>query len=265
MPHISNSTNAAVVLKSILRISLTILIFTSVAACSRNPMGTTLPLNLADIPKIQPQLDKLTPEDRELVLGYLNRSKGDVLPAKFADPDEPLTARTFAEAIKLQREFKAKQAVNNQRMEGLREARESGMEPLRKALSVDLVKREIVTSDEATGREARQGQALNTRPVLMTTWRLINSSGDTITRASGSATVRTTSDPNSLMGIAGCYINRSEPIAIGDIIEIRCGNVNKQAGDAEKEFVNLPESSLIVTWEPQSITLASGKVMKSTD
>lgn len=265
MPNIARARAVTTTLRLVFRFSLAILFVAALAACSRNPMGTTLPLDLADIPKKQPQLDKLTAEDRELVLGYLKRSKGDVLPAKFADPDQPFTARTFAEAIKLQREFMAKQTVEDARMEGVREARESGMEPLRKALSVDLVKREIVTSDEATGREPRQGQALNTTPVLMTTWRLTNYSGDTITHVSGSATVRTTSNPNSLMGVTSCYINRSEPITVGDIVEIRCGNANKPAGDAERDFVAMSDSSLVVTWEPKSITLAGGKVMKSTD
>lgn len=221
-------------------------------------------MDLADIHKIQPQLDKLTAVDRDLVLGYLKRSKGDVLPVQFADPDQPFTARTFAEAIKLQREFLAKQVVEDARMGSLREAREAGMEPLRMALSVELVKREIVTSDEATGREARQGQALNTTPVLMTTWRLTNFADDTITHVSGSATVRTTSEPSSLMGVASCYINRIEPITIGDIVEIRCGNANKSVGEAERDFVAMPYSSLVVTWEPKSIALAGGKVLKAS-
>ena len=170
----AESTSAT---KTVLRIGIALVLVAGVAACSRNPLATPLPLNLADIPKIQPQLDRLTAEERELVLGYLNRSKGDVLPAKFADPDAPLTARTFAEAIKLQREFNASQSVDDARMDLLRAARETGMEPLRKALSVELLKREILTADQVTGREPRQGQALNNTPTLVTTWRLRNASG----------------------------------------------------------------------------------------
>jgi len=256
---------AAVASKTIFRIGLAVLFVVGVAACSRNPLGTPLPMDLADIPKIQPQLDRLTAEERDLVLGYLKRSKGDVLPAKFADPDAPFTARTFAEAIKLQREFKAKQAVQDARMDSLQEARESAMEPLRRAFYVELLKREILTADEAAGREPRQGHALNNTPTLVTTWRLINASGDTITRASGSVTVRTVSEPDSLMGVARCYFNQTEPIPVGQTVEVRCGNPNKSASDADREFVAMPESSLELTWEPQSITLAGGKVMKATN
>lgn len=249
--------------QSVVATALLTLTLAGLTACSRDPMTTTLPLNLADIPKIQPQLNKLKPEDRDLVLGYLKRSKGDVLPAKFADPDEPFTARTFAEAIKLQRDFKAKQKVQDQRTESMQEARESKLEPMRKALGIELAKREIVTSDQAMGREARPGQALNNTPMLVTTWRLINASGDTITRASGSVTVRTTSDPSSLMGITSCYIDHTEPIPIGQIVEVRCGGRNRQAGEAEKDFVSMPESSLVISWEPKSITLAGGTVMRA--
>ena len=258
-------TARATTATTLLRIAFALLFAVTMAACSRNPLATSLPLDVADIPKIQPQLDKLSSENRELVLAYLRRSKGDVLPAKFADPDEPLTARTFAEAIKLQREFNIKQAVVNARVDSLREARESGFEPLRKALSVELLKREILTADEVSGREPRQGQALNTTPTLVTTWRLLNASGDTITHFSGSVTVRTEADPTSLMGLARCYFNRSEPIPIGQAAEIRCGNPNTRAGDADKDFVSMPESSLLLTWEPETITLAGGKVMKAKD
>src|SRR6188768_385636 len=144
----------------------------AVSACSRDPRTTRLPLDLAEIPKIQPQLDKLPAEERELVLAYLQRSKGDVLPAKFADPDAPLTARTFAEAIKLQREWKVKFAKENERIEALAEAREEAYEPLRRAISATLLKREILTADEASGRQPTPGRALNNNEVLVVTYRL---------------------------------------------------------------------------------------------
>jgi hypothetical protein len=237
----------------------------SLAACSRNPMGTALPLNLADIPKIQAQLDKLKPEERELVLAYLDRSKGDVLPAKFADPDAPLTARTFAEAIKLQREFNAKMAVQDAAASVRRGARADAMAPLREALDIELLRREIATADSVSGRTPRPGQAINDRPVLVTTYRLRNTTAETITRLRASVTVRTQADPRSLMGAASCYIEHSEPISGGMTAEVRCGNANHSVGSAQKEFVDMPESTLVLGWEPKYIEFATGKVLKSAD
>lgn len=241
---------------------LAILLVAGLSACSR-PLSTALPLDLADIPKIQPQLDKLPPDERALVLAYLNRSKGDVLPAKFADPDSPFTARTFGEAIKLQRDFEAKQSVRNAQANERRGTREAALEPLREALSISLLHREIETADQVRGREPRPGQAINDKPVLVTTWLLRNTSGEAILRASGSITVRTESDPKSLMGIDGCYIDHTTPIPAGESVEVRCGNPAKGVGPGQREYVSMPETSLIVSWEPKRIELNSGRVLKT--
>jgi hypothetical protein len=235
----------------------------ALSACSRDPRTTRLPLDLADIPKIQPQLDKLPAEERELVLAYLQRSKGDVLPAKFADPDAPLTARTFAEAIKLQREWKVKFAKENERIEALAEAREEAYEPLRRAISATLLKREIVTADEAAGRQPTPGRALNNNEVLVVTYRLQNHSSETINHVTGSVQVRTESDPKSLMGAARCWIDHREPIGGSQTAEVRCSNLNQRPSAQTKEFVYMNERNLIVTWEPKTVEFATGKVLRS--
>jgi len=236
----------------------------ALSACSRDPRTTRLPLDLKDIPKIQPQLDKLPAEERELVLAYLQRSKGDVLPAKFADPDNPLTARTFAEAIKLQREWKVKHAKDDERMEALAEAREEAYEPLRRAISATLLRREIMTADEASGRPPQQGRALNNNEVLVVTYRLQNHGSDTINRVTGSVQVRSESDPKSLMGLVQCWIDHREPIGGSQSVEVRCGNLRgNSGGEKAKDFVAMDERRLIVTWEPKTVEFASGKVLRS--
>jgi len=235
----------------------------ALSACSRDPRTTRLPLDLADIPKIQPQLDKLPADERELVLAYLQRSKGDVLPAKFADPDNPLTARTFAEAIKLQKEWKVKHAQDNERIESLAEAREESYEPLRRAISATLLKREIMTADEASGRQPTPGRALNNNEVLVVTYRLQNHSSETINHVTGSVQVRIDSDPKSLMGVAQCWIDHREPIGGAQTAEVRCSNLNQRPGSRQKEFADMSERNLIVTWEPKTVEFATGKVLRS--
>ena len=249
--------------KIIVRLGLMALLVAGLSACSRGPYGTALPTDLADIPKIQPQLNKLPDDERELVLGYLRRSNGDVLPAKFADPDSPFTARTFAEAIKLQKEYKVKHAVEIARVDALQAAREAALAPLRDALSIELVSRELLSADAVSGREPTRGQAINDSPTLVTTYRLRNRTYETITDASGSVVVRTTDDPRSLMGAARCWFQSIEPLSPGQATEVRCGDIRKQAGDASNVFVALPESALILTWEPRSITFESGKVLRA--
>ncbi|WP_171092401.1 hypothetical protein [Usitatibacter rugosus] len=235
----------------------------ALSACSRDPRTTRLPLDLADIPKIQKQLDKLPPDERELVLAYLQRSKGDVLPAKFADPDNPLTARTFAEAIKLQKEWKVKHAADTERMESLAEAREEAYEPLRRAISATLLRREIMTADEASGRQPQPGRALNNNEVLVVTYRLQNHGSETITRVTGSVQVRSESDPKSLLGLAQCWIDHREPVGGSQSVEVRCSNLRGSSGERAKDFVALDERRLIVTWEPKTVEFATGKVLRS--
>lgn len=220
-------------------------------------------MSLKDIATVQPQLDKMPADERQLVLDYLNRSKGDVLLKSLADPDAPLTARTFGEAIKLQREFNAKHAVETAKMDALRAGREAAMEPLRQALQIDLVQREILPADQVSGRQPAPGQAINDKPVLVTTYRLRNTSVETITQVSGSVTVRAVADPGSLMGLDSCFISRTDSIEAGQSIEMRCGNLAKRASAVDENYVAMPDSSVVLNWEPQSITFASGKVLKS--
>lgn len=243
---------------------IAILLSGSLAACSPDPHATRLPLNLADIPKIQPQLNKLPPEERQLVLDYLNRSKGDVLPANLADPSAPLTARTFAEAIKLQKEFVVTNSAEEAKVADFRAARDAAFEPLREALGIELVRKEIVTADEATGRRPGPGEAIHDAPTLVTTYRLKNNTAQAIVHVTGSVSVRSPSDPDSLMGLDSCFIDRAEAISGGQSVEVRCGNVAKRPGDQDKEYLAMAEGSLLLRWEPKSITFEGGRVLTAS-
>lgn len=236
------------------RIALTVLLVAAAAGCSRDPRATRLPLNPQDIAKLQAPLGKLPAEERQLVLDYLARSKGSVLPPHLADPDLPLTARTFGEAITLQRDFRAKHAAELARVDALKADREAGLEPLRQALAIELVKREILTHDQASGRQPGAGQAINASPVLVTTYRLRNTSSETITQFSGSV---------SLRGLSDCFLSRDETIAPGATLELRCANLAMRAGPAEQQYVAMPADALVLRWEPRFVTFASGKMLRA--
>lgn len=241
--------------------AIAFVLLSAFTACSKDPHATRLPLNLSDIPKVQPQLDKLPANERQLVLDYLKRSNGDVLPANLADPSAPLTARTFAEAIKLQKEFVVRNSAEEARVADVRAARDAALDPLREALSIEIVKKEIVTADEATGRQPSPGQAIHDAPTLVTTYRLKNNTAQTMVHVTGSVSVRSPADPDSLMGLDRCFIDRSEPIQGGQSLEVRCGNVAQRPGDQAKEYVAMAEGSLFVRWEPKSITFEGGRVL----
>lgn len=245
----------------LIRLALTACLAAGSAACSRDPHATALPTGEAGLARVQAQLDQLPPKEQELVVAYLRRSKGTVLPARLADPDAPFTARTFGEAIRLQRDFEVRQAAENAKVAELRAAREAALEPLRRALSVELVNREILTEDQVRGRQPTRGVALRNTPILVTTYRLRNRSAETMTRVSGTITVRTKLDPASPKGLQGCYFEHTSPIPAGEAALVRCGDLNKRAGEADEVFVQMPESSLVVAWDPaspQAIAFAGG-------
>jgi hypothetical protein len=73
-----------------------------------NPLNTHLPLSNAEMAALTAELDALEPEERRLVLAYMQRSNGDRVPAMVGDPDAPLTASTFGEAVELQKAYETK-------------------------------------------------------------------------------------------------------------------------------------------------------------
>lgn len=222
----------------------------------RRPYGTLLPLDVDDLSDVQPQLDRLSEEERELVLGYLKRSNGDVLPASMADPDAPFTARNFGEAIALQKKFLREQAerdaVNAQR----RAERDRALAPLREALDLRLVKRELLTQDEALGIDTSGGakRADNGDRVLVVTYRLVNTSGREIVSAKGAADVHDAGDKRR----THCWIDQTDRIEPFARVEVRCGNAMRNAGPDERAFVDLPADKLRLLWEPAEITFADG-------
>jgi len=235
--------------------------------CSCGPHSTALPLDVDDLTPIQADLDRLPPEERELVVGYLKRSNGDVLPAQFADPDEPFTARTFGQAIVLQREFLVKQALRDRDSAARAAQREATIKPLREVLSLRLVKRELLTGDEIygiappptsgpkVGRNARSDRYT----IQVMTYRLTNRSDRDIATFSGSAEI----PGEGLMPAAQCWIDEHDTLPAHATREVRCGQPNRPANDEERLAVTRPWSQIVLVWEPAEVHFSDGQVLKA--
>ena len=222
----------------------------------RKPYGTRLPLDVDDLSEIKPQLDRLDERERELVLGYLKRSNGDVLPASMADPDAPFTARTFGEAIELQEKFLREQGERDAVAAQRSADRERALLPLRDALELRLVRRELLTPDQALGIDASGSakRADNGQRVLVVTYSLVNQSGRDIASAKGAAEIRDADGKRR----THCWIeqaDRIEPFAHADV---RCGNAMRTADPGERAFVELPADALSLVWEPAEVVFADG-------
>src|SRR5579859_2891403 len=114
----------------------------------RDPHHTALPVGSTDLAPLQAKLAKLPPNERELVEEYVQRSHGDVLPARFADPDNPLTARTFGDAIVLERQWRDKQNVQQASAARRSAERADELAPLRALVTANVAQRELLSRRE---------------------------------------------------------------------------------------------------------------------
>ncbi|GEM_PF-1703449 len=251
-----------------------ILLVIAVAVAARNPYRARLPIGSTDLSSIQKSLDRLPAEERELVKGYVARSRGDVLPAKFADPDEPLTARTVGEAIELQRRFVARMGEANAKAHVREVIRDGKLAPLREALAVELTRREILPREEVTIppaeleriRAQTPKRAIDDTPVLVTHYHITNTSRRTIESFVADVKIRHTQrDIPQLGALDGCHITHDALLQPGESTDIRCGNTQRIASPEDRAYVDMDASALAIEWTPKRIRFSGGEELRFND
>lgn len=247
-----------------------------------DPYRTGLPFGTTDLSSIQEKLDKLPEEDRTLVVEYVTRTNGDVLPAAMADPDDPITARTVREAIALQKNFRVKQDKLEAQAQERATIRNKALAPLRAALSVTLEKREILPREELTidpkflqeVRNRVPKRAIDSTPILISSYRLTNTSENVIeTVKLGVDIKKRPAKPKRLiesfeLSLDHCYIDgfpQNTPLAPQASVSVRCGNTNKHASSTDKAYVEMPEEDLLLEYTPKLIRFADGKSLEFKD
>ena len=253
-----------------IRTILTVLVIGSAAfllqRLSADPHDTRLPFGTTDLSTVQKALARLPGAERALVEAYVARSRGDVLTAKFADPDEPLTARTFAEAIELQRAWESRKKVLDAHLAELREQREARLAPLRAVVRASIVKAEIITRNEYQARTNphfyQQPYRVDSSPTFITRIRVQNLGNEPIVALQGSLQA---SDSQAYLPLDLCWIDLGSEQTIGTAgtVEFYCGHDYRGASQQHRDFVERPEGRFEVTWEPKYVRLASGRELKS--
>jgi hypothetical protein len=233
---------------------------------NHDPHHTKLPFGTTDLGSVQKELQKLPTAERELVEAYVKRSNGDVLPKQFADPDNPLTARTFAEAIELQRTWEAKAKVDDARIAALRAQREAKMAPLRAAVRARVVKAEVLTRNEYQARRDpdfyKRPYTVDKSPAFLTTIAVQNLSDQTIVELRGSLEAR---DAQAYLPMDLCWIDIGEQQSIpsGGTLELMCGHDYRGASQQQKDFADNPGGRFEVVWKPKSVKFADGRALDS--
>ncbi len=225
-----------------------------------DPHRTALPFGTTDLSSVHKQLARLPDEERKLVEDYVKRSNGDVLTAKFADPEDPLTARTFAEAIELQKRWVAKQSVVDAQAADRKADREARMAPLREIVEARVVSAKVMTlnaSQELTDPGyAKKAHQISDALTFVLRVRVENHGSQPIVALKGSLQAR---DRDAYLPMDLCWIDLQQEIASGDSVEFYCGNSARQASDQQKAFADHDESRFTEAWEPQYLKLASGR------
>lgn len=230
--------------------------------CSRDPHRTALPFGSTDLSSVQPQLARLPLHERELVEAYVKRSGGDVLLPSMADPDAPLTARTFGQAISLERDWQVKVQQADARSAELRQVRLARLAPLLALVDADVAKAEILTRNEYQARKdpgfLQRPYRVDTNPVFVSRIRVHNRGSATVVALTGSLHVR---DREAVLPMDLCWIDlgSQRALAAGASIEFDCGNANRDASQQQRDFVSNPPGRFTVEWEPHHIKLASGR------
>lgn len=242
---------------------------------THDPLKTRLPVGSADLSQVQGALDQLPSDERALVEAYVQRSQGQYMPQDIAATDFEFTARTFGEAIKLQKQWQSEQK-NQQVQTAERKAdREASFDPLRAVVSASLIKAEVLTRDEFLAREDAgnmQGgsfapvieeQTPEKKVVFLTHVRVQNLSSGTITRVRGSLNaVQGNRRGAPRVSLCDIRIDEDRPLTGGAYLDISCGESSQVASEHEQEFAKHPGSFQVV-WEPSKVSFSSGQELKS--
>ena len=248
-------------------ILVAVVVFVYAIQRTRDPLRTTLPFGTTDLSSVQAELARLKPDDRELVEAYVKRSNGDVLPPKFADPDQPFTARTFAEAIALEKDWAVKRDEQDAVAAGRQAEREAAMAPLREAVEATVARAEALSPRQLSappdpGAAVKQALPSDEATVFVVTVSLHNPGSKTIVGVQGALEAR---ENGAYLPLQLCWIDlgAQQPIEAVSRREIRCANAARHIGNEERAFIADDGSRFHVTWNPKSVVFADGTRLDS--
>ncbi|MDI6765310.1 MAG: hypothetical protein QME52_00535 [Bacteroidota bacterium] len=241
---------------------LTILLCAIILAACSGPKETPLPRELDKIERIKPAIEKLTPEERELVAGYIIRhTVGAKLGGLFGGKENlgiP-EGMTLGKAIEEQRKFKADAAIEEAKQHAvkakLQGEREAAMKPMREAITVTLVSKKI--------KAERSSNGIIWNENLEVIFGYKNNTDKDIAGVKGYISIR------DLFGdeISGFLISNYNTIKAGQTVNwmdsrsvrFTIGNNN------DRKLAELEDDKLKVVWDPRMIIFKDGTSLTVPD
>ncbi len=223
-----------------------------------DPTRTAMPDKSTPIAAIEPDLDKLKPLDRQLVIGYLLLQRGEI--TSLSTRGINFTATTFREAMDQEKALLAAKQVTAE-WPLMRALEDKALRPLRNAVSIELLGRRQTTMSELfkanTGAVivATGGTPDDTRIVMV--YRIGNTGKVPITHLTGYIQPQLVSDDwvNILThNASACRVDLAN-LAPGASVQVICAQQDLNVyGDASKT----PDASLFVDWRPDLVEYADG-------
>lgn len=238
-----------------MRASLTVVVCSILLTACSGPKDTPLPRDIEKMESIKPAMEKLTPEDRDLAAGYIMRHTiGAKLGGLFGGKEGPgiPEGMTLGKAIEEQKKFKADAALEEAKQQALKAKlqaeREAMLKPMREAVTVTLVSKNLATERGYSG--------IVTDENLEVTFGYKNNSVKDILGVKGRISIR------DLFGdeISAFQISNDSTIKAGQTatwtgsrsVRFSMGN-NK-----DRKLADLGDDKFKVMWEPQVIVFSDG-------
>ena len=224
------------------------------AACS-SPKDALLPSSLDKMESIQPSLAKLTPEERELAAGYIMRHTiGAKIGGLFGGKEGPGIPHgmTLGKAIDEQRKFKADAALEEVKQQALKAKlqaeREAAIKPMREAITVTLVSKQISTE------RGYSGMVMDEK--LDITFGYKNNSVKDVSGVKGRVSIR------DLFGdeISAFQVSNDGTIKAGQTATWAGSRSLRFAmgSNKDRKLAELGDDKFTMVWEPQVLVFADG-------
>ena len=225
---------------------------------ANDPMRAPVPDAGAPVSRIEPVLDKLTPDDRKLAIAYLMLQRGEItsLPTKGLS----YTAKTVGEAIEQEKALTTRMQVLPD-WPLVRALEDQALKPLRDAVSLTLVGRAqttlstLFTSNTGALIVATGGGPDDARTVMI--YRIANPGKVAIAHVTGYIQPQVATDNWAGLithNASACRIDLTN-LAPGASREVICAQIDLNTiGDAAKT----PDAALSIDWRPDAVEYADG-------
>lgn len=238
-----------------MRVMLTFLFCSLCLTACGGAKDTPLPRELEKMETIKSAMEKLTPEERELIASYMMRHTiGAKLGGLFGGKEGPgiPEGMTLGRAIDEQRKFKTEAALEEVKQQALKAKlqaeREAALKPMREAITVTLVSKKMQVERGYSGIVMDEN--------LQVTFGYKNNSAKDVSGVKGRISI------NDLFGdeISAFQVSNDTTIKAGQVV-IWSGSRSvrfSMGGNKDRKLAELEDDKYKVVWVPQVIVFSDG-------